>query len=120
MPIPDDYREICEMLLDATRANRVKWIEARGIIAVKLPKFNLEIWSGTDEANKEFVAVGLKDPKDNQLIDNWYLEEGDADFAPLVELWKSARRQARDVPAKLEAIREFLRQGGEGNKTRSN
>jgi hypothetical protein len=113
MPIPEDYRDICEMLLDATRRNRVKWIEKGGSIAVQFAGLNLEIWSGNDElSERAFVAVGLKDSKSN-LIDNWYVEEGDDGFAELHELWSSARRRARDVPKKLEALRKLLRSGGE-------
>lgn len=114
MPIPEDYREICQMLLEATQARRVKWTEKGGTIAVQLPDFNVEVWSGSDErTEREFVAVGLKDPKDQKLLDNWYVEEGDEDFAALRDLWSSARRQARGVPKKLEALRELLRRGGE-------
>jgi hypothetical protein len=44
---------------------------------------------------------------------NWYLEEGDEDFALLQDLWGSARRQARRIPQKLVALRELLKKGGE-------
>jgi hypothetical protein len=119
MPIPNDYREICEMLLTATHEKRVTWTEERGTIAVQLPQFNLEIWSGSDDqTQKEFVGLGLRDPKDKQLVDNWYVEEGDEDFDALLELWRSARRQARGVPDKLEQVRQFLRHGGEVGKGR--
>src|SRR5262249_9795725 len=102
MPIPDDYRDICQMLLEATRARRVKWIEKGGTIAVQLPDFDVEIWSGSDErTDREFVAVSLKESQ--KLLDNWYVEEGDEDFAALHDLWDTARRQARGVPKKLEA-----------------
>lgn len=113
MPIPDHYKDICEMLLEATREGRVKWTEKGGTIAVAIPDFNVEIWSGSDDrTEREFVAVGLRDPKDQKLVDNWYVEEGDEDFAILLDLWSSARRLARGVPNKLEALRGLLRRGG--------
>src|SRR5262245_57905222 len=106
MPIPDDYRDICGMLVQATKAGRVKWIEARpDTFVVRLPEYNLEIWSGTDEYNKTFIAMGLKDTSDRRLSDNWYIEENDMDYAFIEELYTTARRTARRIPDKLADLR---------------
>jgi hypothetical protein len=103
------------MLLEATRTRRVKWIEKGGTVVVQLPDFDVEIWSGSDErTDREFVAIGLKESQ--KLLDNWYVEEGDEDFAALRDLWDIARRQARGVPEKLEALRQLLRRGGQLGK----
>ena len=101
MPIPDNYREVCEMLLEATNAGRVNWVEEGGSFVVRLPKYNLDIWSGTDECDeKQFVALGIKDPSGRGYLDNWYVEEGDLDFQILKTLYESAKRHARRVPQK--------------------
>ena len=117
MPIPEDYKDICQMLLEATNAKRVKWAEKGAAITVQFPEFSIEIWSGTDDrSERSFVGMALKDPKGQKLVDNWYVEEGDKDYAVLLTLWGSARRQARGVPEKLETLRQLLREGGDIGK----
>lgn len=114
MPIPEDYQDICQMLLDATRQNRVKWEDEGASIGVRLPDLTIEIWSGTDErSEQEFVGVGLKDPATLRLIDEWYVEDGDKNFVLLHDLWDEARRKARRIPEKLEALRQLLKKGCE-------
>jgi hypothetical protein len=62
MPIPDDYKDICAMLLEATKQGRVNWLEGGSSFIVRLPEFDFEIWSGIDELDeKRFVAIGLRD-----------------------------------------------------------
>ena len=114
MPIPSDYQEICQMLLEATRERRVKWLDKGTSVTVQLPSFNLELWSGQDErTDTVFVAVGLREKDSQKLFDNWYIEEGDVDYHLLNDLWTSARRQAKGVPQKLDTLRDLLRSGGE-------
>lgn len=109
MPIPNEYLDICKMLLEATVHKRVNWVEKAGSFIVRLPEFNLELWSGTDElSERQFVAMGLKDPKSKGLIDNWYLDENDVDFKTVDALCDAARRQARRIPDKLKALRDLL------------
>jgi hypothetical protein len=110
MTIPSDYRDICKMLLDATNDDRVSWKIKGTTLTVLLPEFNLEIWSGTDEADEnEFVAIGLRDPLSRKFFDNWHIEEGDDDFKMMAELFSAARRRAHRIPEKLEAFRTLLR-----------
>jgi hypothetical protein len=112
MPIPNEYRDICKMLLDATIHKRVNWVEQAGGFAVHLPEFNLELWNGTDEqSDRQFVAMGLRDPKGTTLIDSWYLDEADVDFKTVDTLCDAARRQARRVPEKLQGLRDLLTKG---------
>lgn len=122
MSIPNEYLDICEMLIEATNDGRVNWIEKSGTFVVRLPDYYFEIWSGSDDQNEEFVAIGLKDPSERGLLDNWYLNEGDPHFDKLQTLWRAARRHAYRLPEKLEALRRLLRSGEkvglEDDKTR--
>ncbi len=112
MPIPIDYKDICEMLLVATSEGRVNWTSEGATLRVHLPEYNFEIWSGTDEdSGKEFIAVGLRKPGERRLIDNWYLEEGDEDFNMLESLFQEARSQGRGVREKLDMLRKRLESG---------
>jgi len=113
MPIPNDYRDICEMLLEATKKGLVNWIEEAGTFEVRLPEYNFEIWSGTDElGQRSFVAVGLKDPSERRgLLDSWYVEEGDKDYDLIFALFGEARRKARRLPEKLDSLRNLLKSG---------
>lgn len=110
MPIPNDYRDICEMLLDATYEGRVNWTEVGLSLVVRLPEYKFEIWSGTDNENERaFVAVGLKGHTERGLIDNWYVEEGDNDYDMMFTLFSQARRKARRLPEKLDSLRKLLK-----------
>jgi len=112
MPVPYEYKDICNMLLDATKQGRVNWFERGGSFVVRLPEFDFEIWSGTDEGNEmRFVAVGLKDPKGRGLLDDWFIEEGSREFEEVSELCDAARRYAHRVSQKLEQMRGLLQSG---------
>jgi hypothetical protein len=109
MPIPDNYRDICEKLLEVSEAGRVNWLEEGATYTVRFPKFNLDIWSGLDmESDKQFVALGLKDPSGGGLLDNWYVDEDDRDFEGLRALYASARRHSSRVRENLEELRRLL------------
>lgn len=108
MPIPAEYSDIINMLFQATKDCRVAWIEKDGTFIVQLPEYNLELWNGTDDNEKAFVAVGLKDPKGRKFFDNWYVEDGDNDFIKLHEFIGVIRRQVRRIPQKLDELRKLL------------
>src|ERR1022692_738665 len=107
MPIPYNYRDICEMLMKASHAGRVNWLDEGDTLVVRLPEYNLNLWRGEDNA-KRFVAFGLKTPGQKGLIDNWYVEDGDADFPALQSLWEAAKHNSRDVAQKLDQLRQLL------------
>jgi hypothetical protein len=108
MPIPDNYRDICQMLLEASNAGRVNWVEDGANFIVRLPQFNVHLWAGVED-EKRFVAFGLKDPGTKGYLDNWWLEEGDQDFETLQKLYASAKRSANRLPDKLEELRALLK-----------
>jgi len=109
MNIPKQYRDICEMLFQATNDGRVSWIEMGGTITVRLPDFSLEIWGGTDERSIEFVAMGLRDPKSRELFDSWYVEDGETDFEMMKSLFVMARRQTGGIAKRLQKLRDLLK-----------
>jgi hypothetical protein len=107
MPIPSNYRDICEMLIKASDAGRVNWLEEGDTLVVRLPDYNLNLWSGEEE-DRRFIAVGLKTPGQKGLIDNWYVDEGEEDFAALERLWGAARHNSHRVAQKLDELRKLL------------
>jgi hypothetical protein len=107
MPIPSNYRDICEMLINASDAGRVNWLEEGDTLVVRLPDYNLNLWSGEEEGRR-FIALGLKTPGQKGLIDNWYVDEGDEDFAALQRLWGAARHNSHRVAQKLDELRRLL------------
>ena len=111
MPIPKEYRDICEMLSKATADKRVTWIVDGTTYALHLPDFSFELWGGTDEQSNEFVAVGLREPESRTTVDNWFVEESDQDFPMMRDLYASVRRQTGNVSQKLQALRELLKTG---------
>jgi hypothetical protein len=111
MKVPNEYKDICDMLLQATQEGRVKWVDKQGTMTVCLADFDLEMWSGTDERDTEFVAMGLRDPQSKKLIDSWYVESGQTDFEMMRDLFAMARRQTGGIAEGLQKLRELLRSG---------
>jgi hypothetical protein len=113
MPIPKEYREVCEMLLNATEDDRVIWVAEGGNVAVHLPDFSLVMWAGTDDqSNKGFVGMGLRAAKESrEQIDNWYIEEGEEEFTLMTRLYGSARRYTGGVAQNLTVLRDLLNSG---------
>jgi hypothetical protein len=95
------------MLIKASDAGRVNWLEEGDTLVVRLPEYNLNLWSGA-EGGKTFIAFGLKAPGQKGLIDNWYVEEGEEDFAVLETLWRTARHSSHRVAQKLDELRKLL------------
>lgn len=95
------------MLIKASDAGRVNWLDEAGTLVVRLPDYNLNLWSG-EENDTRFIAFGLKTPGQKGLIDNWYVEEGDEDFAVLQMLWAAARHNSHLIAGKLDELRKLL------------
>ncbi|MBN2319304.1 MAG: hypothetical protein JXR49_09520 [Acidobacteria bacterium] len=111
MPIPKEYREICEMLLQATKDRRVNWFTQGSINAVFFQDFRLELWAGTDEAGNKFIAMGIRDPKSKNLADDWYVEEKEEEFDLMRNLYDSVRRQTGKVEQRIEELKDSLKAG---------
>lgn len=111
MPIPSNYRDICEMLIKASDAGRVNWLEEGDTFVVRLPEYNLNLWSGEEEG-RSFIALGLKTPGLKGLIDSWYVDEGEEDFGVLQRLLGAASHNSHRVAQKLDELRKLLKGDG--------
>lgn len=108
MPIPKDYKEIVEILSDATNEGRVKWASTRFGVEVSVSGSRFVIWAGTDEeSGRSFVSFGLADEK-GKTIDTWYLDEGEAEYSDMQRFFASAKRQALGIPQRLASIRDAI------------
>jgi hypothetical protein len=114
MPIPNTYKEIIEMLDAATQGGRVRWKKsntAGTTVSVSVPPSLFEIWAGIDDQNdRAFVAFGIREGR--SLVDNWFIEEGDAEYKLMSELYQSAKRQAFGVTEKLQGLKDLLGKQG--------
>lgn len=99
------------MLIQASDAGRVNWLEEGDTLVVRLPEYNLNLWSGEEEGRR-FIALGLKTPGQKGLIDNWYVDDGEEDFAALERLWGAARHNSHRVAQKLDELRRLLQGDG--------
>lgn len=115
MPIPSEYAEVCDLLLEATKERRVNWLPGGfSTVRVQLPEYSFEIWGGSDAQDEVgFVAVGLRESGARTLFDNFHLEEGDPDYRKLHDLWTNAQRQVRRVDEKLGVLRDLLKRDSE-------
>ena len=109
MAIPNDYREIVNLLVDKTKEGQVNWRSDRFNIYVFFEGARFIMWAGNDENTDEpFVAFGLGD-KSGATLDSWFVDEREVpDYSTMFELYKSAKRYAAGVPDKLKKLREGL------------
>jgi hypothetical protein len=99
------------MLIKASEAGRVNWLEEGDALVVRLPDYNFNLWSGVEE-DKRFIAVGLQTPGQKGLIDNWYVDEVEEDFEALQRLLGAARHNSHRVAQKLDELRKLLQGDG--------
>ncbi len=110
MPIPTDYRDIVNALTVKTTAGNVKWQKDRFDISVTVDSSKFSLWAGNDEHSDEpFVALALRDLSGN-VIDSWYVDESDTDYALMFQLYKAANRIALGVPDRLKKLEELISQ----------
>lgn len=112
MPIPTDYIEIVENLLSATTSGRAKWIRTRFGYQISILESQFKIWSGTDEDNgRGFVSFELADDRGNSL-DTWYVDDSEAHYDQMMQLFSGAKRQALGIPKILSSLKEAVKKGG--------
>lgn len=109
MNIPSDYREIIEMLADASEHDRVKWNATQFTIDVVISGSKFSLWGGNDIKSKRgFVALELRDQA-GQKLDVWAVDENDADYELMKNLYASAKRKTLKIPQRLALVREEIR-----------
>ncbi|MES2756909.1 MAG: hypothetical protein V4693_06015 [Pseudomonadota bacterium] len=121
MPIPNDYRSIVAALIEKTQKSELDWFLDSLHTSVKVDESKFSIWSGNDERNDEpFVAFGLSNAKQafggqfmTKMIDSWYVDETDPDYASVYELYRAAQRYANGVPTLLMHLANRLNEGKE-------
>ena len=113
MAMPDDYKEILDMLLEAAREGRVKWLQRGDTFAIRFPEFDFEIWRGFDDERMEnFVAVALKDTRGREALDAWVVNDTELEYKVLGDLYDMARRQLNRIPEKLDRMKTYLKSHG--------
>jgi hypothetical protein len=120
VPIPTEYSDIINILLEAAREGRVRWQGGRYAAVVSVSGSQFAIWAGTDEETGDpFVAFALQDPQ-GESLDNWYVDQGDVGYEVMRELHQRARRQTQGIPQRLESLKKALKSskviGEEGPK----
>lgn len=104
MPIPNDYKEIIKALTGKTEEGNVGWRKDKYTISVTVDNTKIALWAGNDEnSDVPFVAFGLYGPH-GAVMDTWYIDESDGDYAQVFQLYQSAHRHAQGVPARLKQL----------------
>ncbi|NHZ42030.1 hypothetical protein [Massilia aquatica] len=102
MSIPNDYREIVKALSVKPEEGNAGWRKDKYTISVTVNNTKLALWADNDEkSDLPFVAFGLYGPN-GMVMDTWYLDESDSDYAHVFQLYQSAHRHAQGVPARLK------------------
>ena len=109
MPIPNDYRDIVDMLLKKTDEGNVYWNNEKFDISVSIDGSRFGMWAGNDENTEEpFVSFGLQDSK-GVTLDSWFVEENEgSDYTLMLRFYQAAKRHAAGVPNKLEQLRRSI------------
>jgi RecB family exonuclease len=109
MNIPNDYREVVEMLANASNNNRVMWSAKELTVNVTISGSKIAVWGGDDVKSKRgFVAFKLAD-QDGNLLDAWAVDELDQDYELMQKLYADAKRMAMKIPQRLALAREAIR-----------
>jgi hypothetical protein len=109
MPIPNEYREVVNLLSDKTDDGLVHWRSEKFDVSVVFEGSRFALWAGNDENSEEpFVAFALQDLSGTTL-DSWYVEGHEGiDYTRMHNFYKSAKRHALGLPDKLRKLRESL------------
>lgn len=106
MSIPDEYKDIVDMLAAATTEGRVKWVATKYDVQVAVSGSRFSLWTGNDANRKrDFVALALSD-NDGKPLDAWQVDESSTEYDFMHDLYNRARRKALEVPQRLASIRE--------------
>jgi len=109
VPIPNEYVDIVETLLLATRGRRVRWRIGSHGISVGIAGSQFAVWAGTDEQTaRPFVSFALQDAK-GEILDSWNVDMGEREYEPMNELYQTAIRQAKGIPEKLKELQKTLK-----------
>lgn len=104
MPMPNDYRDIIKALSLKTEEGNVEWRKDKYTVSVTVDHTKFALWAGNDEnSDVPFVAFGMYGPQGN-VLDSWYVDESDPDYAETIALYRSANRHAQGVPARLKEL----------------
>lgn len=109
MPIPNDYRQIVNLLYQKTEEGVLQWFETSSTVVVNIDEVLLSIWTGVDEETDEpFMAFAMNNKGEHKPIDSWYLDQSDDDFDLSANLYRSAKRNAKGVPTLLKKLAERI------------
>lgn len=104
MPVPKDYQEIISAIIEKTDQGALDWIDENLHVSVNVDLSTFRLWSGSDEHTDEgFVAFGLYGAS-GKVLDSWYLDESDADYQVVFNLYRAAKRHANGVPSLLHTL----------------
>lgn len=108
MPIPADYCEIVDSLLDKSNKGLAHWTRGQFGVQIELDDARFTMWSGTDEHTEEaFVAFSLN-AANGATLDSWFVDERDSDYDQMRLLFAAAKRHADGIPERLKNIKEQL------------
>jgi hypothetical protein len=108
MPIPNDYQDIVDTLLEKSSNGQAHWKRGQYGVEIEIDDARFSIWGGNDEHTGEaFVAFALNDAS-GVTLDSWYVDERDSGYDQMRLLFAAAKRYADGIPQRLKGIREQL------------
>jgi len=108
MPIPNDYEDIVETLLEKSNSGLARWRSGQFGVEIELEDARFTMWSGNDEHTGDaFVAFALNNVN-GATLDSWYVDDGDSDYDKMRLLFAAAKRYADGIPQRLKSIKEQL------------
>ncbi len=107
MPIPADYTAIVSALSQKTSEGALTWQKNPYNVSAHVDDSKFSLWGGNDESSdKPFVAFTLGNAEG--VVDSWYVDESDADYKEVLDLYKSANRQALGAPVRLKELADRI------------
>jgi hypothetical protein len=119
MPIPDDLRDILNIVSRATNSQRAEWVyisnplsEAESVV-LKLGTKGIELARSVDFEGDPSIRVTLLGDGDSPLegftVNSWGDDKTNRDWEKIDDLFERARRQALNIDAQIAELKEELK-----------
>lgn len=111
MSIPNEYRNVLQLLLQASKQARVRWQEdAAERFFVALEKFSVRVREWFTEVDA-YVVVELINARGEEM-DRFTVSKQDADYETVSSLCRAAQHSARNIDEAIRQLEEELSTDG--------
>jgi len=111
--IPNQYRELFDVLATKTTRGEVNWTKSvrRDAYVVSFAQFGLSMYLGNDEQGSTFILFKLINDQ-RQDADSFFIDESEAEWEAAFQLYSGAKRKAQRIDLTIDKVLEELKKPG--------